>query len=90
METWNMHPNCLVWFVVYDICGGVWTHALFLKCFWKLCCLPQVLIITVTSRMLTKVNCVFPISEKLKQTNDNKEIKEKKKKENQKQITSSE
>lgn len=45
---------CFVSLLVYDVGGSVWPHTSFLKRFWKLCCLPQVLSITLTSRTLFK------------------------------------
>lgn len=52
-QAWNIHLFISFFFfffwLVYDY---VWTP--FLKCFLELCCLPQVLSVTLTSRMLTK------------------------------------
>lgn len=73
-QAWNIHLFISFFFfffwLVYDY---VWTP--FLKCFLELCCLPQVLSVTLTSRMLTKkkkksIVSSFPVSGKFKQTDD--------------------
>lgn len=72
-QAWNIHLFISFFFFFWLVYDYVWTP--FLKCFLELCCLPQVLSVTLTSRMLTKkkkksIVSSFPVSGKFKQTDD--------------------